>query len=625
MSETVHHDDADHGARASGEEYDFVVVGSGAGGGPLAANLALGGHSVLLLEAGSEHDCPYYEVPVMQAYASEDPDLRWDFFVRHWDDDTQQLRDEKYVAEQGGVLYPRGSTIGGSTAVSAMITIYPHAEDWQSLAELTGDDSWAPERMRELFTRLESWRGVDAEPLPGDDEATRDAKAEHGHDGWLGTTRANPKVGGREQMFLDIIGAMEQTARDRFGIAEEISLPRDPNAADTPQDFEGMTFIPVAVRGGHRNGSRERVVDVAGRADLTVRTDALATKVLIEDGRAVGVEYLSGPRLYAAAPPSSNTPADPQRHTVRARKEVILAGGAYNTPQLLMLSGIGPRGELERHGIGVLVDSPGVGANLHDRYEVSLVWDLNRNYPIFDGVELDIPKDLDNPDRLFAEWESDGDGPYATNGSLAAIVAKSSVAGDADDLIVFSLPIDFHGYYPGYAKDGSVAHNRMTIVVLKAHTHNRAGSVTLRSADPRDVPDIAFRYFDEGSPGFDDDLQGVVDGMHIARDVASRLGQYEPTPRVPAADVEGDEQLREFVRNEAWGHHACGTAKIGRDDDPNAVLDGDFNVRGVEGLRVVDASVFPDIPGFFIASAVYLVAEKASDVILAQYAADERD
>ena len=108
--------------------------------------------------------------------------------------------------------------------------------------------------------------------------------------------------------------------------------------------------------------------------------------------------------------------------------------------------------------------------------------------------------------------------------------------------------------------------------------------------------------------------------MHLARDIASRLGQYEPKPLVPAPGTDSDEQLREFVRDEAWGHHACGTAKIGRDDDPNAVLDGDFRVRGVDGLRVVDASVFPDIPGFFIASAVYLVAEKASDVILAEYA-----
>ena len=145
---------------------------------------------ILVVEAGDDHDCPYYQVPIMQAYASEDPDLAWNFYVHHYDDAGAARRDPKYVDGEGGVLYPRGSTLGGSTAVSAMVTIYPHDDDWQRLAELTGDDSWGPERMRELFTRMERWRGKDAEPLPGDTPADRDRMARHGHDGWLGTTRA---------------------------------------------------------------------------------------------------------------------------------------------------------------------------------------------------------------------------------------------------------------------------------------------------------------------------------------------------------------------------------------------------------------------------------------------------
>jgi len=598
--------------------HDFIVIGSGAGGGPLAANLAEAGFSVLLLEAGDDHTCPYYEVPIMQAHASEDAAMRWDFFVRHYADETRQRRDSKYRPKQQGVLYPRGATLGGSTAVSALVTIYPHNRDWDYLAELTGDPDWSAQAMRARFQRLEAWRGRDpdaaAPARPGD--ASR-----RGFDGWLKITRAKPDLAGREPWFLDIINAIEAESRAIYATPEAVVLPNDPNDwRFVSAGVEGMSFIPVAVDNGRRNGARERILAVrqAHPEHLDIRQHTLAAHILFEGDRAVGVACLEGAHLYRADPQAqTHGPGAPCE--VYARREVIIAGGAFNTPQLLKLSGIGPREELERLGLPVRLDRPGVGANLQDRYEVSVVHRAVHDYPVFAGAALDVPGRGAAGDRLFQEWLADKDGPYSTNGSLAAFIARSSVAESEPDLIVFALPIDFHGYYPGYAAESAAKHDRLTFVVLKGHTRNRAGTVRLASTDPRDRPIIDFSYFDEGSDDQAHDLRGVVDGIRIARRIAARLNGMIAEELIPGPQARDQAELEQFVRDEAWGHHASCTCAIGARDDPMAVLDKDFRVHGVQGLRVVDASVFPRIPGLFIASAVYMVSERASDVIIAEH------
>jgi choline dehydrogenase len=281
-----------------------------------------------------------------------------------------------------------------------------------------------------------------------------------------------------------------------------------------------------------------------------------------------------------------------------------------------MLSGIGPQAELAQHGIDVRVDAPGVGRNLQDRYEVGVVSRMKRDLAILQGATFKAPAPGEPPDPQFRQWQQ-GRGVYTTNGAIIAIIKRSAPTRAEPDLYLFGLAGYFKGYFPGYSKLVTRDKNYFTWAVLKAHTRNTAGTVTLRSRDPRDTPDINFHYFDEGNDASGEDLDAVVAGVEFVREISTRAGGLIEEEVVPGASVRTRDELRQFVKDNAWGHHASCTCKIGLRSDAMAVLDSKFRVHGTRNLRVVDASVFPRIPGFFIVSAVYMVSEKASADILA--------
>jgi choline dehydrogenase len=201
---------------------------------------------------------------------------------------------------------------------------------------------------------------------------------------------------------------------------------------------------------------------------------------------------------------------------------------------------------------------------------------------------------------------------------MFAVIKKSRQESRLPDLFCMSLLARFEGYFPGYSKLISGHRNYLSWVILKAHTENTAGTITLRSADPRDPPRIDFRYFDEGSDKAGTDLDAVIDGVKFVRRISAELRKEGliAAEHLPGDQAQTDEQLRDFVRHNAWGHHASCSCPIGA-REKGGVLDSSFRVHGTRGLRVVDASVFPRIPGFFIVSAVYMIGEKAADVILA--------
>jgi choline dehydrogenase-like flavoprotein len=614
-------------------QYEYIVVGSGAGGGTVAARLAEAGRRVLLVEAGGDprelsggdalapaaSRLPVdYDVPAFHAFASENDALSWRFFVHHHADRSLDRDDSNFVSRDderdvNGIFYPRAGTLGGCTAHNAMIFVYPHNADWDHIAELTGDRTWSAREMRRFFERLENCRH---RPVFRFLSRLGINPTRHGWTGWLPTEFTVPPEALTDRRLRRVV--IESAAEAFIESGNPLQRLRwffrglfDPNdwRLVTENAF-GIRYVPLTTSRRARYGTRERVLDVANRHPdrLTISLNTLATRVLLDGNRrAYGVEVLKGPRLYRAHRTPNPDPG--VQETLYASREVILAGGAFNSPQLLILSGIGPPEVLCEHRIPERVALPGVGGNLQDRYEVSVVSQMDfPEWDIYKGVTFGTD------DAAYREWRTRRTGLYATNGSVLTVFTRSSKSA-LPDLFCMALLAKFDGYKPGYSAEFGKERNFLTWVILKAHTTNRAGRVTLASRDPLEPPIVDFNQFSDGGH---EDVRAIVEGMRFVRRLNDRVRArgIGSTERVPGASRQSDEDLERHVRQHAWGHHACGTCAIG----PAAcggVVGSDFRVHGTTNLRVVDASVFPRIPGFFIASAVYVIAEKAAEVILA--------
>lgn len=699
--------------------FDYIVVGSGAAGGPLAARLALGGRRVLVLEAGCDPAVAdagrgdpvtaeavdparwrerreVYKVPGYHAAATEDDRISWAFSVRHYENDAEQSADTKYDASKdpsrhggngkGGIHYPRCAALGGCTAHYAMIVVRPNDSDWNDIAEATGDVSWRADVMQGYFGRLErclymeEYRAFLQEKLGWVYDSLVKLVtlikpvwqldlAGHGVAGWQTTRFISPalilNIAKRDATFrnllVKVVRAVLTTGRTASMLKRALvrfQLPQffDPNRLGVARSKLSITFIPTGIdRYGRRSGVREWLLQNAATHPerLVIETGAHVTRILFtrdpasEVPRAHGVELAEGLFLYAASPKWSGGAGRPAERRYFARQAVIICAGAFNTPQLLMLSGIGDAKHLGRMGIdglhgvngkvGDIVDLPGVGNNLQDRYEVSVISEVEQDFSTLAGTSF-APGDQQDPARR--EWLAQGSGLYATNGGALALFRTSPTAAGAEpDLLIFGFPAAFRGYHWGWssellrrAKGGDhEQRNLWSWVILKAYTRNQGGTVRLRSTSPFEQPEINFHSFQEGPAGHENDLDALADGIAYVRSLNFRTEgviQAEIQPGVGRAG--GSVALRDWIRHEAWGHHACGTCRIGpaawqsdvgrlSDQSRTAVLDSKFRVHGVSGLRVVDASVFPRIPGYFIVAATFMLGEKAADTLLADF------
>ncbi|KAK0374108.1 choline dehydrogenase [Colletotrichum limetticola] len=626
------------------DNYDYVVVGSGPGGGPVAANLAIAGYKVLLIDAGGDSGDSWTEkVPALHLMSTEFEDTRWNYFVNHYPDLEQQKRDSKMTYEMPdgsfyvgldppagatplGVWYPRAGTLGGCSRHNALITINAHDSDWINIATLTGDDTWKPDNMRSYFQKIEKNMYLPSSIIG------------HGYSGWLGTSLTSLSLVVEDQKLLSlIISAATAMGKSLLGLVLSTVaglgqvLLRDLNAPGQTSKT-GLYQVPLSMTNSIRGGPRDLILDTANAVNadgsrkyhLDIKLDTLVTKIRFDESgdkpRAVGVDFLEGSSLYRADPRSGSA-SSTGSGSVDANREVIISAGSFNTPQLLKLSGIGPKAELDSFKIPLVVDLPGVGTNMQDRYEATVIGKTNSDFVITSKCTF-----LEtSPDPCLEDYQNGLEpitkGVYATNGIAIAVILKSSVAENEPDLLISGAPAKFKGYFPGYASDSLADAQHWAWIILKAHSRNNAGTVTLKSTDPRDMPLINFNYYDTGvnSNGEGDkDLQATYEGFEFTRKAFDSLIPLDGSfPEVwPGTNTSTEADAKQFLKDEAWGHHASCTCPIGADDDPMAVLDTNFKVRGTEGLRVVDASVFPKIPGFYIALPLYVVSEKASDVII---------
>ncbi len=707
---------------ADSTDIDYIIVGSGPGGSPLACRLAQAGMRVLVLEAGldsgpkllsphlspnvaeqvqhqSENEALLYSCPGLHAASTEAhlyPDAQakpscWGFSVRHYS------QPESIPAPSTTYYYPRASAVGGCSTHHALISIYGLDADWDEIASMTGDGSWSSSKMRSIYRRIERlsygnsitrigrwWNRFLDWVNPG-----RNAPGERGEDGWLDVTISKPDLALKDPQLSRLITTAFlnetdlSTPEKTWRWLKQLLLGqfyRDIDLNDAVRmrnNPEGIALIPIAVApGGTRRGPREFLLEtrqqlkeaVEHEVKSTIPTGSIqiATGIFVlrvimkesEEGgppRAIGVEFLRGHQLYSASLPSVQA-TDRRPERCFCRREVILSAGAFNTPQILMLSGIGDPKHLEEmlnqttpltHARPpIRVALPGVGANLMDRYEISVVSVLKEGFSLLNGAKFQ-PNVKDKEDIGLQNWldvEKTGnrDGVYTSNGAVMAILKRSNPKLRKPDLFFLGFPAAFRGYYPGWSKDllrldpkepaAPLNRNLWSWTILKAYSSNR-GHVRLRSPDPLQAPDIHFCYFDDKPEQYvgphanrNADLDALVEAVALARRLnhgAKALVHSELHPGAEKKDKSDD--LRRWIVGQTWGHHACGTCRIGADawrsnpaelNDRGAVLDSHFRVHGVEGLRVVDASVFPNIPGYFIATSVYMVSEKAAETIL---------
>ncbi len=527
---------------------EYVVVGAGSGGTALAYRLAEAGKRVVIIEHGGSDAGPFIQMPAALSYPMNMGIYDWGF----GSEPEPGLGGRRLVT-------PRGKVVGGSSSINGMVYVRGNACDFDTWAEM-GAAGWAYADVLPYFKRMEHWHGAG----DGGDPAWR------GTEGPLHVTRGPRK----NVLFEDFITAGQQAGY--------------PMTADyNGRQQEGFGPMEATIWRGRRWSVANAYLRPAVKKGWPIEVvRGLARRVVIEDGRATGVEIERGGQI----------------EVISAEAEVVLAASSINTPKLLKLSGVGPGEELRAHGIEVVADRKGVGANLQDHLEIYMQFAATKPITLYKYWNI-WGKAL-----VGAQWLLTGKGLGASNQFEACGFIRSDKGIRYPDIQYHFLPIAVR--YDG--KASAEGHG------FQVHTgpmrSKSRGAVTLRSADPREAPVIRFNYMSHP-----DDWAEFRKVIRLTREIFAQPAMAGHVKREiqPGAGVQSDEEIDAFIREHAESaYHPCGTARMGAADDPGAVVDPEGRVIGVRGLRVADSSIFPQITNGNLNAPSIMTGEKVADHIL---------
>lgn len=529
------------------DAYDFIVTGAGSAGCAVAARLSESGrHRVLLLEAGDRDTYPWIHVPLGYHKTFVNPKVNWMF------------ESEPEAELNGRVLYqPRGKVLGGTSSINGMVYMRGTPADYDGWRQ-SGCEGWDWDSVLPFFRKAQ--------------DQARGESAHHGVGGPLRVTDHRWKPPLAEALVEASIQA---------------GIPANPDFNGPRQ--EGVGYYQTTIGDGRRwSAARAYLRDARGRRNLTVATGAHATRLLVEQGRAVGVEY----RQKGAV------------RTARARREIVVSGGVYGSPQLLLLSGIGPADHLRDKGVAVLHDLPGVGANLHDHFNTYVSFRCARPVTMND-LALSLPKRI----AAAAQYAIGRTGPLASMGLFVGAMVRSDPRFEWPDLQINM----FAWSTKERLRTGIVPHPFSAFSISPVHLRpDGRGTVRLKSPDPTAPPEIRFNFLKS-----EEDFRALTYGIRLSREIARQpaLKDYVVEEVAPGPAVETDAQLRDDIRARAISnYHPVGTCRMGRGTD--AVVDPQLRVHGIAGLRVADASIMPSIVAGNTNAPAIMIGEKAADMIL---------